>query len=464
VVFDASREVPDSADSPGITALMPWISSLPHLLVVSTTPLPLNVRPVRSGGAPAYPHHEPGFGSTGPAWAEPDIGDVRRPWIADGDQSLLDWTTEALREVAADPGPRLTANQFDELMQSFRPDKPDGGRDGAFTEMCEHAAAWQKARQGDDVVFLSFRGDYEHEVAKLAEAITTGRAGRSAGPALYVEAGRLAGERELLSEGRRWMMLGALDDMLRRSSELWVWHTDDYLKSWWTLGELVSAAYVADRDRSPVTVSTWAPGRGPAVSAPQYEVQLSEEDRKRLARYFANARADQIAPELSVAQRVERTIFRIGLGRPYLGLMGKALRSPIAHSWERGTTGMLGDSGEAEGLLDEVRRHVADREAYRARIFHPAYQPEFWSDLLLDRPGVAYRPEVQALLAAPESMIRIDRREVSTAVRDSRPAVARDGTHVPVREVAPRFFWRPRRLGGVLGGGLTRIPTYLAEA
>jgi hypothetical protein len=39
----------------------------------------------------------------------------------------------------------------------------------------------------------------------------------------------------------------------------------------------------------------------------------------------------------------------------------------------------------------------------------------------------------------------------------------RDGTRLRITEFAPRYLWRPTRIGGLIGGGLRRLPTYVAE-
>ena len=77
----------------------------PHVLLVSRSPLPINLLPGRPGGAPPYPY---------PARRLPDGTPVRFPrfnlagvpigdWIADDDQTLLSWLRKHWKTCSSTP-------------------------------------------------------------------------------------------------------------------------------------------------------------------------------------------------------------------------------------------------------------------------------------------------------------------------------------------------------------------------
>ena len=47
---------------------------------------------------------------------------------------------------------------------------------------------------------------------------------------------------EILTPMRRWMLVGMLDDRIRLMDEVWIYYTPDYFESWWTISELVAVA------------------------------------------------------------------------------------------------------------------------------------------------------------------------------------------------------------------------------
>ncbi|MBV9163577.1 MAG: hypothetical protein JO281_18955, partial [Pseudonocardiales bacterium] len=358
--------------------------------------------------------------------SDADISGARHPWVSDGNESILVWVQAQLSEIAKSPGRRFSRIEFDRFMAELAAGSDQSVASEPLRELRAEATAWRERWRLPDVVFLSHRSRHYPKVASFAEQLEAGALdGQPKRNVLVLPPGRLTLDGELLSEGRRWMLLGALDDLLRTCSEMWVWESADYLGSWWTLGELVSASYIDDGEHAPLTIGARRPSDRTPTSADRYRVKLSLQDREHLARYFANSRADQISLELSTVQRVERGIFRAGLGRPYLKIVERILCSDKAMEWQRVAAQLAGICVEEFATL---REHAGSFDSYRKRIFHPAYNPRFWKDLLVDRPDTCYELSAQSLIAAESHMLRLDQREVAEAVRSNRRAIARDGT------------------------------------
>jgi hypothetical protein len=259
--------------SAAYSALTTFLGGLQHVLVVSRGYLPLNVTPMRRGGAPAYPYPErslPDGHPVGPV-ADTDGGE-HRPWVAEGDASLLEWTRQQLADLADGtglPSRRCSAGEWDRFtgMEASNPSTRDFLL-GIQGEMLTESREWHRGQELRNQVFISHRGSYWAEVEELAGDVRAGRLpGMAARPVKAVRPGELALERELLSEGRRWMLFSLLDDMLRSCTELWVYETDDYLKSWWTLAELTAAAYIDNGEHPALALSLDPPAKSPSLSA-----------------------------------------------------------------------------------------------------------------------------------------------------------------------------------------------------
>lgn len=433
-----------------------------HVLIVSTGYLPLNVAPVRRGGSPAYPFPHRRLPDGTAVDPIPDTGTGPNMWIPEGDRTILEWVERQLHDIVEGDAPseRLTAEDWNAHLRA------DPDVIARVHAMIRQSVEWAHRDFYDAStgrVFFSYRGAHYEAVRKLGTRLEAGRLpGQPARPAHVVRPSLLSLDRELLSAGRRWMVLSLLDDMLRTCADVWVYETDDYLKSWWTLGELVMAAAIA-ADHGHPAVQVFDPDTRELRDSAVYTVPLDEGHRRDLARYLVNTRPDGMGPELRTQWRMERTLFRLGLGGAYLRLMRKAMNSESTRGLRRYVDGI--PTPEGEDLHGLLAAHVRDRKAYWQRINHPSHRPEFWTDLLLAPSGPSARslpPTVEAFVGMLDEMVRVPGKEAATAVARGRPARAKDGSRVDIVEFAPRHLWHPARMGGLLGGRIERLPTYYA--
>ena len=238
VVFDLTA-TPEQAAT--YRALPSHYTFCDHALIVSRTPLPLNLLPVRAGGAPAYPYPVIKLPDGTPV-RFPDFtifGGPSREWIEEGDHSILHWLRAQLEDLRCRPlGRRLP------LKPSFRPLWPLSLEVWRFMgEMSQQ----HYSQRVENRVFVSYRTHAYDNALKLAASASRGDFGGVGAKDLrIVSPSELAMERELLSAGRRWMVLSFLRMLIRNAPEFWVYRTDDYLMSWWTLAELVMAAVISN--------------------------------------------------------------------------------------------------------------------------------------------------------------------------------------------------------------------------
>ncbi len=194
VVVDLSS---DHAPSPLFNCLTPLILLHPNVLVISRTPLPLNLVPQRSGGAPAYP------------------GSLT-------DDEMLAWLEDALADAGqAELPPRLPPAFFNDVATADM---------APLHQLYEHLAA-RPAVEGHRI-FVSYRGVHHPEALALRQHL---RQGDAETDVRVLTPGALSLDNELLSDGRRWQIAGLLEDELRPVAELHVLATDDYRDSWFTV-------------------------------------------------------------------------------------------------------------------------------------------------------------------------------------------------------------------------------------
>lgn len=290
-------------------------NSLDHVLIVSRTFLPMNVNGMRTGGAPPYPfpfEPIPGF-----SWSNTDI----LAWL---ERQLL-----VLRGVDAEPRIR------EEITVS-----PDGDASFVIEKLIRMIRDSQQRRRKEEAekitVFLSYRGSHYPQVKALAERIRNGEWHPGKKPdVVLLTPGQLAFDRELLTELRRWQILGMLEELVESADELWVYHTPDYYDSWWTVGELICTTYA--------NYATWEKGRswipGPQVrvfnpsanavsdgQAIKYAIPAGEALRRQMDRMMsiAHTREKGLAKlgPARLLSRIYPLFYHLGLGRLFTRKLG----------------------------------------------------------------------------------------------------------------------------------------------
>jgi hypothetical protein len=145
-------------------------------------------------------------------------------------------------------------------------------------------------------IFLSYRSSSVAKIAELARQVSAQRAKTCR----YFPPGMLS--REAMSRMRRWNLLSLIDRYLASAEEVWTCYSDDYLHSWWTYGELVTATHrrtqQSKRAPSPSIlrfrdgqVSEWSESQLP---------KITEAEHQRIARYYSFCDSYTMGPEAIV--------------------------------------------------------------------------------------------------------------------------------------------------------------------
>lgn len=106
--------------------------------------------------------------------------------------------------------------------------------------------------------------------------------------------GSLCDDYEVLTPMRKWMLAGVIENHIRSVDEVWVYYTDDYANSWWTLVDVVMAAYInydsGQKERIRIRVYDAQKQRfmeeheGPAF----LHIQLTSLQHQKIARLLSN--------------------------------------------------------------------------------------------------------------------------------------------------------------------------------
>jgi hypothetical protein len=206
--------------------------------------------------------------------------------------------------------------------------------------------------------------------------------------------------------GRRWMVVEYLSLLIQDSYEFWVYRTDDYLNSWWTLAELVCFARSADR------ATHGRIGSAPAIRT-----------------------VDPVSGRLS--------------DQP------GTLRLPLRRRERKQIDGITvftapGVSSTASRTLEG--RSKPPRGAVRDRSWS-----SFWNDLLIDRRALTdgdqpYQPSAQALLDGVNDMVVVHPAAAAAAVATDGLGACRR-SHPPVASATGQP-WPGRALPGLAGGAV----------
>lgn len=111
-------------------------------------------------------------------------------------------------------------------------------------------------------IFISYRTKYENRsedflkkgymftVSELVENLNKGVYHNGVNKtAKYLDDGNLVYSSELNTKQRAWQLLAIIDrEYISHCDEFWIYGSDDYLDSWWTLGELIIYSYLNYRN------------------------------------------------------------------------------------------------------------------------------------------------------------------------------------------------------------------------
>lgn len=223
VIFDASIEG-DDHEINNYRLANALQAPLEHVLVVSRTYLPLNIYTYKTGGYPSY----------------------KQQTLSN--EAILKWLESELLGIDFHTLRSRKAKGIKNLLNYVKASKTE--RDSI--------------RAAETSVFISFRtkyaqkgnnNEYKYSVSELAQRIEKGCYGKPS-TVKYLDNGSLVYSTELLTQWKAWQLLCIIDkEYISYCDEMWIYASDDYLNSWWTIGEQILFSYLVyqkiDRRPSP---------------------------------------------------------------------------------------------------------------------------------------------------------------------------------------------------------------------
>ncbi len=287
VIFDGSQETDvDGHWCSNYEAALANVISNDNIAVVSRTALPINYLPFRT--------NVPAFGTGGHDYTGRFTDDFILEWLKETICSMKAdgrFPKPASRTLDLPPFGQINEENLHSLMTQAN----------RITE--ENSDYIHRTRQQARTAFISYRSHYYRHsshgwnVEKLADYIRRYHEKEDGTPwqVTYYPSGVLSSE--LMPEYRRWGFLSYVDRALRRTDEVWIFHTPagegeaGYYDSWWTQGEIISLMYIKKHNPTQLpALYLFDPLQGKARRLPSSFIpDLPAENNKELVRYFSNS-------------------------------------------------------------------------------------------------------------------------------------------------------------------------------
>lgn len=335
VIFDASIEG-DNHEINNYRLANALQSPLEHVLVVSRTYLPLNIYTYKTGGFPSYKQQSL------------------------SNESILKWLESELSRI-----------DFHILR-----DRSTKGIKNVVNYLKASKAEHDSIRATETSVFISFRtkyaqleenSEYKYSVSELARRIETGCYGEPR-TVKYLDNGSLVFNTELLTQWKAWQLLCIIDkEYISYCDEMWIYASDDYLNSCWTMGEQILFSYLVyqkiDKRPSPYAL-------------------------KKLMVYYPNEdRVEEIRPvpiNDSIAESISTIVADCHAQdlNLYSKLSHIAMRQIIFGNEQQFQKGLL-EQGKfvLKIMVRELYKAGMSQEEVQERINQLCESEEFWSDL-----------------------------------------------------------------------------------
>lgn len=335
VIFDASIEG-DNHEINNYRLANALQSPLEHVLVVSRTYLPLNIYTYKTGGFPSYKQQSL------------------------SNESILKWLESELSRI-----------DFHILR-----DRSTKGIKNVVNYLKASKAEHDSIRATETSVFISFRtkyaqleenSEYKYSVSELARRIETGCYGEPR-TVKYLDNGSLVFNTELLTQWKAWQLLCIIDkEYISYCDEMWIYASDDYLNSWWTMGEQILFSYLVYQKID----------KRPSPCAP----------KKLMAYYPKEDRVEEIKP-VPINDSIAKSICRILIDchpqdlNLHFKLSHIAMRQIVFGNERQFQNGLL-EQGKfvLKIMVRELYKAGMSQEEVQERINQLCESEELWSDL-----------------------------------------------------------------------------------
>lgn len=315
----------------------------------------------------------------------------------------------------------------------------------------------EERRKGLKKVFISYRSAFYEDVRALQESW------KGQYEFIVMPPGSLAYESEVLPRLRRWQLMSVLDRQIDLADEFWVYQTDDYDKSWWTQGELITLAYRKHSGTYCPEIKTFDPSE--KSLSPGYEKmpELNQSQAERIARRYSNSDPLTMGPENVAAIRKMRKWSETPLiGNAFHWLIRKMTRTRLAKE-------IMATSHPASAITggeiteEELLKKVGDKDFFRKYLQDPVWEPAFWENAVLEygkKESAGNSIDVDAFIEM-SGLEYVEFRPDELKKWIDAGKYRHNGIEYKVLNAAPRFLWIANRMGKQPKDNLQRLDVCL---
>lgn len=360
------------------------------------------------------------------------------------DKNLTQWIEMQLDDllIHKDDYDRLDVESLGDLLSN---------KSSMETMITKSLSMSQKKVHDKKSVMISYRNKYASEVEKLKKnAESTGKYDIKALPP-----GSLCGEYEAHTPMRRWMLVGLLEDHLRTVDEVWVYLTDDYTDSWWTLAEIVMTANL-NKDRSGaniIQIRVFDSKTNQFLNEKDYPSFIypiiTEEQHKRLARYLSNTRPDTMGPEMIQQVRQMKQLATILRNSP--DSVKENILSNLKNSLQLSIPSDLPDD-EKRSMFEDLVNLYSDPDELEKYASDEVFQDVFWKNISyqteIQTPALENgRIDVDVFMHTPmKEITKLDDLKLNKAYAKKGRITLGDNTYI-IEPGTTRFLWLATRMG-----------------
>ena len=315
-------------------------------------------------------------------------------------------------------------------------------------------------------VMISYRNMYASEVKALMER-------NEKEENIEVKAlppGSLCGDYEAHTPMRRWMLVGLLEDHLR-TVEVWVYLTEDYTESWWTLAELVMTANLnyERKNGKKILIRVYDPNKEdflPENKIPSSLLpQITEEHHKKLARYLSNTRPDTMGPEMLQQVRQMKQLAKILRFSP--SSIKEQILSNLKETLSASIPSELPED-QKEEMLKEMLAMYSNPDELEKYASDDVFQDSFWNNISyqVGPRTPAFKGETIDVQTPMQELTALDDRELSKKCKKNETVEVYNFEgkgNYNVSVGTTRYLWLATRMGQPTvkdAPGLEVIQTY----
>lgn len=362
VVVDCTipSNITDGSVYPALTA---QVNILNHVIVVSENNLPLNITPYRG----VYPKK-----------------DDEKYTI---EQILKELPKQIENSLKKDTYKRISEDMINDFLKYQK----------NMEKMLGKSLDIRKRKNSKKIpVMISYRNSHSQEVEKFKSIIVgTDAASKKERLRLgcngkyelkVLPPASLCGADEAHTPMRRWMLVGLLEDHIREVDEVWVYESRndkgeiDYIKSWWTIAEIIMVANLNYNSAKKIKVRVYNPieQKFYETTPQQYIVSITEEQHKRLARFLSNTRPDTMGPECLLQVKQLKMIAK--LMRFSTKDMKRQMLDNLRVNFEMSIPKAL-EGDDRKKMIDDMIEMYSDPDEIERYANDDVFKKKFWNEI-----------------------------------------------------------------------------------